>query len=98
MTADDTERLRALLAAQHEFPGPYTFKVICRNQPGAQEGIVAGLLERTGLAVIALGDDMRASRHGNYVSLKLTLDATIPEDVLDIYAALRTFASVIQVF
>ena len=96
--SDEEARLRELLESQHTFPGPYAFKVICRNAPGAQESIIAGLLQRTGLALEASGEGMRPSRKGNYVSLTLTLQANLAQDVLDVYACLKTFDSVIQYF
>lgn len=95
---DDEARLHELLKSQHTFPGPYTFKVILRNAPGAQESIIAGLRERTGLAVEPTDAGMRASRKGNYVSLNLKVQANLAQDVLDVYACLRTFDSVIQYF
>jgi putative lipoic acid-binding regulatory protein len=95
---DDEDRLRELLQSQHSFPGPYAFKVILRNAPGAQESIIAGIRERTGLSVEPAEAGMRASRKGNYVSLNLKMRANLAQDVLDVYACLRTFDSVIQYF
>jgi len=94
----DEDRLRELLESQHTFPTDYSFKVICRNTPGVQESIVAGVRERTGLALALANDGMKASRKGNYVSLTLTLRANLPQDVLDVYACLSTFDSVLQYF
>ena len=95
---EDENRLRELLNSQHEFPCDYSFKVICRNAPGVQESIIAGLRERTGLALVLAENGMKASRKGNYVSLTLTLRANLADDVLDVYAQLRTFESVLQYF
>lgn len=94
----EEDRLRDLLESQHDFPCDYGFKVICRNAPGVQESIIAGLRERTGLALVLAEDGMKASRKGNYVSLTLTLRANLAQDVLDVYACLRTFDSVLQYF
>ena len=98
MSDDEEDRLMALLESQHTFPGPYAFKVICRNAPGAPESIVAGILARTGLAVVLPDDGMKASRTGKYVSMTLRLEANLAQDVLDVYACLRSFGSVIQYF
>lgn len=98
MSDQDEARLRDLLESQHDFPCDYNFKVILRNAPGAQESIIAGIRERTGLATHLAADGMRASRKGNYVSLTLTLRANMSQDVLDVYAALRSFDSVLQYF
>ncbi|MCO4772003.1 MAG: DUF493 domain-containing protein [Deltaproteobacteria bacterium] len=95
---EDEARLRSLLEDQHEFPCDYSFKVICRNTPGTQESIVAGVRDRTGLALALAKDGMKASRKGNYVSLTLNVRANLSQDVLDIYACLRTFDSVLQYF
>ena len=70
---EDENRLRELLNSQHEFPCDYSFKVICRNAPGVQESIIAGLRERTGLALVLGENGMKASRKGNYVSNQKTL-------------------------
>jgi putative lipoic acid-binding regulatory protein len=96
--SDEEARLRELLESQHTFPGPYSFKVICRSSPMAQDAIIAGVRERTGLALSASAAGMRPSRNGNYVSLNLTLHANLAQDVLDVYACLRTFDSVLQYF
>ncbi len=95
---EDENRLRELLNSQHEFPCDYSFKVICRNAPGAHESIIAGMRERTGLALVLPENGMKASRNGNYVSMTLVLRANLADDVLDVYAQLRTFESVLQHF
>lgn len=97
LMSDDEQRFRDLLESQHSFPGPYTFKVICRNQTGTQEGIIAGIRQTTGLDVES-SEAMRPSRNGKYVSFTLQLDANLPQDVLDVYRCLRSFESVLQYF
>lgn len=96
--SEDASRLLDLLNAQHDFPGPYGFKVICRNQPGAPEGILAALCSETGLDLTAGGEHMRASRAGKYVSFRVVLQAHTAHDVLTVYERLRTYDSVIQYF
>lgn len=96
--SDEETRLLELLQAQHEFPGPYSFKVICRNTPGAPEGVLAALRAETKLELHSEGETMRSSRAGNYVSFKVTLEATEAADVLVVYARLRAYDSVIQYF
>jgi putative lipoic acid-binding regulatory protein len=95
---DEEQRLLELLEAQHDFPGPYGFKVICRNQPGTPEGIVAALHAETRLTLESDGGDLRSSRGGKYVSFKVVLQATTASDVLAVYARLRSYDSVIQYF
>lgn len=95
---DEEQRLLELLNAQHNFPGPYGFKVICRNQPGAPEGIVAALNAETSLRLESDGEDLRASRGGKYVSFKVVVQANTAADVLAVYARLGSYDSVIQYF
>ena len=95
---DDEQRLLELLESQHDFPGPYSFKVICKNAPGAPQGIVAALQAETGLSVSSDEAAMRSSRAGKYVSFKVVLAATQAADVLAVYARLRVYDSVIQHF
>ena len=96
--SDEEQRLLDLLDAQHDFPGPYGFKVICRNQPGAPEGIVAALTAETSLQLQSDGENLRASRGGKYVSFKVVVQAQTAADVLAVYARLRAYDSVIQYF
>lgn len=96
--SDEETRLLELLDAQHDFPGPYSFKIICRNTPGAPEGILAALKSETGLDLSSDGEDMRASRAGKYVSFRVVLEAKQAADVLAVYARLRVYDSVIQYF
>ena len=97
MTEEET-RLLDLLDAQHDFPGSYSFKIICKNQPGAPEGIVAALRSETGLELSSDGEHMRSSRAGKYVSFRVVLRALHSADVLAVYDRLRTYDSVIQYF
>ncbi len=96
--SDDDSRLLQLLESQHEFPGEYGFKVICRNQPGTPEGILAALRAETGLTMTSEGEDMRSSRAGKYVSFRVVLQARAAADVLAVYSRLRAYSSVIQYF
>ncbi len=96
---DDDERLRLLelLRSQHDFPGPYTFKVIYRNQPATGDAIVAAL---TGVGVGAIiGEpNLRASSSARFVSMTLDMRMETAEGVLEVYAALKEMDSVLSYF
>jgi putative lipoic acid-binding regulatory protein len=96
--SDDAQRLRELLESTHTFPGPYSFKVIFRNQTAAGESILAALAAGTGLAVRTDADSIKVSAQGSYVSMTVLLDADTSQDVLSVYAVLGTLKSVLQYF
>lgn len=93
----DEPRLIALLESQHVFPGPYTFKVLYRNQPGTGEAILAAIFATTGHALVG-EPQQRASSTARYVSL--TFDLHLPEAraVLGVYQVLGGMASVVSYF
>ncbi len=95
---EDLERLRALLDAQHEFPGAYTFKVIYRNQPALGESIVEAICGGVGLEPPDNQPGLRASSGAKFVSMTLDLRVRTSQDVLDVYGVLRRMESVISYF
>lgn len=94
---EDLERLRALLDAQHEFPGAYTFKIIYRNQPALGESIVEAVCTGVGLDPPDQ-PGLRASSGAKFVSMTLDLRVRTSQDVLDVYGVLRRLESVISYF
>ncbi len=77
MGPDDSDRLRFLLESQHDFPGPFTFKVIFRSAPGVGEGILAAIAEETTLRELHGEPSLRASSGGKYVAM--TFDLVVAE-------------------
>jgi putative lipoic acid-binding regulatory protein len=73
-----------LIASTHEFPGPFTFKII----GDAREDFVAEALT---LAIAALGDDRefthstRVSSGGNHIALTLAVRMHNAEEVHAVY-------------
>jgi putative lipoic acid-binding regulatory protein len=83
------ENLKLLLEEQHDFPGPYTFKVVGPNTPAWQESV-------TRAAASLLGEVMRSrvSANGRYVSIALNIIAEDSLQVLEMYEALSQLDNV----
>lgn len=88
------ERVRALLAEQHTFPGSYLFRVVVKPADRPQ---IIGAVSAT------VGDDRiedvgeKSSREGTYVSLRIRILAESPEMVLDVYDTIRAIEGVFAV-
>ena len=98
MRTPDEARLLELLRLQHEFPGPFTFKVICRNVPGITDRIGRTARAAVELAAPPEPPRQRASTGARFVSLTLDLDVRMAEDVLELYRVLRAQDDVISCF
>ena len=94
----ERERLRALIEAQHDFPGPYTFKVIFRNDPGAALTILEALRAGASRPVPIDAEQMRTSSGGKFGSMSFDLDVGSAEDVLDIYRVLAEIEGIVSYF
>ena len=81
----DRERAIELLRSEHDFPGPFRFRVVVRN--GGEPGVVSALAALDGVEVDHV--DTQPSRKGTYVSVRLRTTIDKPETVLDAYAVLR---------
>jgi len=88
----DRARVLSLLKAQHEFPGPYRFRIVARpdDRPSIVTAVSAAV---TGEAVLEVSE--RASRNGNYVALHVLAQMESAEDVLDVYGLIRTLSGVV---
>ena len=83
--SDLIERLRTA----HQFPGPYTFKVIGENHPDLESTV------RETLAEVTVTDiQPRLSKNANHVSLTVKVQAQTPESLLDSYDALAALEHV----
>ncbi len=83
-----------LLEEHHQFPGPYTFKVI----GFAGEAFLAAVKEAA-QGVLGSADDYelstRPSSAGRYVSISLDADMRDSAQVLDMYTALKQVQGVV---
>jgi uncharacterized protein len=98
MSSSDESQLLELLRAQHDFPGPFTFKVICRNIDGIAERIRAAAAGAVELVEPAAPARERASTGARFVSLTLDLVVRRPEHILELYRVLRGQDGVISCF
>lgn len=90
----ERERVLALLASQHTFPGPFLFRVVVRPPDRSR---IVGLVEGAAGTDRLLHVGERASRHGAYVSLRIRVQVDDPEAVLQVYDALRGIEGVFAV-
>jgi putative lipoic acid-binding regulatory protein len=88
---DPVERARALLDANHTFPGPFEFRIV--GVPEAREGVLAAIAAALGAAAIEQVTD-RPSATGKYVALHVRASVASSDAVLATYAALREVAGV----
>ena len=86
-----------LLRKTHDFPGPYTFKVIGK--------VENGFIARAVVAVrLGLGCDidppysLRVTEGGRHVSVTLTPLIFRPEQVLTVYRSLKGLAGLVVLF
>lgn len=83
-----------LLEDHHQFPGPYTFKVIGLWEDefvSAVKEAAAGVLEKAGDCKVST----RPSSKGRYVSISLDTTMRDSAHVLEMYAALREVEGVV---
>ncbi len=89
----DRESALALLRENHDFPGPYEFRVVA--MPSAASAIVTAM----GAAAGTDGriDDVRRreSRTGKYISLRVRMQIDTAERVLDVYEVLNALDGVL---
>ncbi|MCP4872914.1 MAG: DUF493 domain-containing protein [Proteobacteria bacterium] len=93
-----TERMLELLAAQHDFPGPFTFKVIYRASAEIGATIIESVCVATGIPRPTEPPSTRQSGGGKFESMTLELRVDSPEQVLAVYAALNDIEGVISAF
>ncbi len=84
----EREAALALLQSQHEFPGPFEFRVVV--PPRQKELTVAAMVAAAGddVQVLHLGE--RFSRTGKYLALQVRLEVDSAERVLDVYDVIRS--------
>jgi putative lipoic acid-binding regulatory protein len=88
---EERVRARALLEATHSFPCDYPLTVIARSDEHVTGAIVEALM---GMAV---QHTTRASSGGKYLSHRFEVRAASADDVLALYARVRTVAGVVTI-
>lgn len=88
----DREQTLALLRANHEFPGPYAFRVVAK--PDAQVSIITAVSAVSGIEVDSVEE--RPSSQGNWVSVRMRLVAESAEAVVQAYETLAEVDGVVM--
>lgn len=83
----DRDAALALLRKQHEFPGPFEFRVVVR--PTNAGTTLSAMAAAAGLEAKVESVTERRSRLGNYVALHVCIHVREAETVLDVYEVLR---------
>lgn len=90
MTRDEA---LALLQAQHDFPGPFEFRVVVR--PPARAAVVSAMAVAAGADARVDHVGERASKNGNYLALTVRIHVEGAERVLDVWEVLRSVDGVV---
>jgi putative lipoic acid-binding regulatory protein len=96
---EEARRARAidLLEANHTFPGDYTFSVVARNEQEVATAVLAAIEGALGRPLPPGSVDRRESAQGRYVSHRVTVTCLRADEVLAIYARVRTVDGVVSV-
>ena len=89
----DRETALELLRSQHEFPGPFEFRVVVR--PAVTGVTVAAMVAAAGVGAVLEDVGERKSRYGNYIALHVRMRLPQAEVVLDVYEVLRSVEGVL---
>ena len=81
-----------LLESNHEFPGPFQFRVVVR--PADRTSTVSAMSASVGDATV-LDIEERASRNGTYIALHVRMQLERAEQVLDVYEVLGQLPGVL---
>jgi putative lipoic acid-binding regulatory protein len=92
------DRMLDLLKSQHDFPGPFSFKVIYRASAGMGATVVESVCHATGIPRPRDAPATRQSGGGRFESMTLTLRVESPEEVLAVYSILNGIEGVISAF
>jgi hypothetical protein len=86
---DDTPKALAMLKEAHVFPGPYTFKAIGENSANFVAQLCQAIVVVTGPKSVP-EVTTRQSAKGNHQAVHMTVHVTDAEQVLRLYAAIKT--------
>ena len=92
---DERKRAIDLLEANHAFPCEFFVSVIARNEDGVEAAVLAAA--RGDAVHASVAHERRASSAGKYMSHRLEVPCASAEEVLQLYARLRTVDGVITV-
>lgn len=92
---DPRERAIALLESQHDFPGPFEFRIVIR--PPTRSAVLGAVLSVAGGSEALLDVSERASSQGTYVALRVRVRMAEAASVLDVYEVLRGVTGVLTV-
>ena len=96
--SEQEERFLVLLESSHDFPGPYTFKLIYRSAPGLEDRLVERICESVGLPRPEDPPTLRRSGAGRFVSMSLELPIPSARRVLDVYRTIGELDEVVSYF
>ena len=97
MDAQEYERLKALLEANHRFPGPFFLSVITINTGEAREALHAAVATADAGAPPDEAWSERTSAGGRYRSHRVTIECRSADDILALYARVRAVEGVVTV-
>ena len=86
-----------LLQATHQFPGPYMFKAIGREENGFTARVVAAVRDELGEEVDP-PFSVREATGGRHVSVTLVPTLKRVEQVLSVYRRIRTITGLVVLF
>ncbi len=89
----ERERSLELLRQAHSFPGPFEFRVVIR--PEVRENVMSVITSAAGPSTAVLRVGERASAQGAYLALHVELHLERAEQVLEVYAAIKTADGVV---
>lgn len=90
----DRDAALALLREQHEFPGPFEFRVVVR--PAQVTSTVSAMVAGAGAGAALEHVGQRESRKGTYVALQVRIRLRAPEAVLDVYEVIKSLDVVVS--
>ena len=83
------------LSINHQFPGPFTFKVIGSNPARFARSVILAVADE-----LSLDDEpphsLKQTPNGRHVSVTLTLTVQTPRDVVRVYQRLKTLDDLVM--
>jgi putative lipoic acid-binding regulatory protein len=86
-----------LLRKTHDFPGPYTFKVIGSVEDGFIARAVVAVRQSIG-GEVDPPYSLRVTEGGRHVAITLTPMIFRPEQILTVYRSLKGLAGLVMIF
>ncbi len=90
----DRDSARKLLEDTHQFPGPFTFRIVVRP---ADAAMVLSTVRATGTGRMEVSEvTERPSRTGKYVSLQVHCQVQGPDVVMDVWEVVHKMDEVLS--